>query len=227
MTKTFDERNAEKSRAVCEAMDRENGRRALTERERRILEMWPRFEDGEPVMLGDKYEDNEGNECIASGVHFEIDGPSLVDAEGFHDLYRKYARVKRHDLKVLDADGVEIKKGDTVWMVDGVDDELLVEKFHDGQRVDCLSVYGAHEGSCINIRSANLTHTRTDSWERLEVDAAKGVCEYAGAEPCGRIDAHDCDTCRLLDESSPLTCEQRMCLDIVRRAKKLARVEVD
>lgn len=41
MTKGFDERNAEKSRKVCEAMDRENGRRALSERERQILDMWP------------------------------------------------------------------------------------------------------------------------------------------------------------------------------------------
>lgn len=83
-------------------------KRVPTERERQILDMWPKFEDSEPVMVGDKYEDNEGNECLASGVHLDIDGPSLVDSEGFHDLYRKGKRVKRPVPKVLDADGVEV-----------------------------------------------------------------------------------------------------------------------
>lgn len=55
MTKKFDARNAEKSRAVCEAMAEraDTGKRVLTERERRILDMWPRFEDGDYVWFGD------------------------------------------------------------------------------------------------------------------------------------------------------------------------------
>ena len=68
-----------------------------------------------------------------------------------------------------------------------------------------------------------LTHTRPDSWERLEEDALKGVCEYAGAEP-GEFDAHDCDACRFYDERSKLMCKQLMARDIVRRAKALAGV---
>ena len=59
MTRSFDERNAEKSRRVCADMEKAagTGKRVLTERERRILDMWPRFEDGEPVMIGDEVGD--------------------------------------------------------------------------------------------------------------------------------------------------------------------------
>lgn len=47
MVREFDERNLAKSRAVCAAVAEEadTGKRRLTERERRILDMWPRFED--------------------------------------------------------------------------------------------------------------------------------------------------------------------------------------
>lgn len=53
-TGDFDERNFAKSRAVIDAMDAAAGTdmRALTQRERKILDMWPRFEDtGETVMV--------------------------------------------------------------------------------------------------------------------------------------------------------------------------------
>ena len=161
-----------------------------SERERQILDMWPRFEDGEPVMLGDKYEDNEGHECFASGVHLDIDGPSLVDSEGFHDLYRKGKRVKRPVQSVLDADGVEIKVGDTVWHEDG--SEQLVEE---------MNRYGVRCFDGDKRRTFDpkyLTHTRPDSWERLEEDA------------------------ELNDETGVVGGN----LDIVRRAKALAGMEV-
>ena len=51
MTKEFDKRNAAKSRKVCEAMAEaaSTGKRVLTERERRILDMWPKFEEEVPM----------------------------------------------------------------------------------------------------------------------------------------------------------------------------------
>lgn len=73
-----------------------------------------------------------------------------------------------------------------------------------------------------------VTHTRPDSWERLEEDARKGVCEYAGAyRKSGTIDSHECDGCRFDGDGNGPTCEQQMALDIIRRAKALAGVEVD
>lgn len=140
-----------------------------SERERHILDMWPRFEDGEPVMLGDKYEDNEGHECFASGVHLDIDGPSLVDSEGFHDLYRKGKRVKRPAPKVLDADGVEIKVGDTVYEV-GTGREFNVERLPNPHA--CQGVMLRHpNGGSTSLDAPRLTHIAPDSWEQLEEDA--------------------------------------------------------
>lgn len=57
MTKEFDERNAAKSRRVCAEMAEaaNTGKRVLTDREREILDMWPKFEDGQYVMPGDEW----------------------------------------------------------------------------------------------------------------------------------------------------------------------------
>lgn len=199
MTKSFDERNAPKSRRVCEAMaaQAETGKRRLTERERAILAMWPRFEDGEPVMLGDKFEDNEGHECLASVVYLDIDGLSLVDSEGFPNLYRKGKRVKRPAPKVLDADGVEIKVGDTVWFKGNPRPYAVVE-VKDGS-VRLHSKTYCSEESATTVWTDILTHIAPDSWERLEEDA------------------------EFNDETGIVGGN----LDIVRRAKALAGVEVD
>lgn len=171
MTKEFDKRNAAKSRKVCEAMAEaaSTGKRVLTERERRILNMWPRFEDGECVLLGDKYEDNEGNECFASGVHLDIDGPSLVDSEGFHDLYRKGKCVKRPAPKVLDADGVEIHVGDTVWHCNGIASGVVTSI--DAGSLMNTTRYVDESGNEFRDAARSLTHTRPDSWDLLEMEA--------------------------------------------------------
>lgn len=117
-TMDFDERNLAKSRAVIDAMDEAAGTdmRALTERERQILDMWPRFEDGEYVWFGDEVD----------GLSGGIDNIDLF--ERATDLYGMFAshihlsvdeRVKLPEPEVLDADGLEIKVGDTVWHKDG------------------------------------------------------------------------------------------------------------
>lgn len=199
MTKSFDERNAPKSRRVCEAMaaQAETGKRRLTERERAILAMWPRFEDGEPVMLGDKFEDNEGHECLASVVYLDIDGLSLVDSEGFPNLYRKGKRVKRHAPKVLDADGVEIKVGDSMYVANDGDGPYIVCDID--ENIDRIELFW-HENrnEKLFIAANRLTHTRPDSWERLEEDA------------------------ELNDETGIVGGN----LDLIRRAKALAEAEV-
>ena len=79
MTKEFDKRNAAKSRKVCEAMAEaaSTGKRVLTEREREILDMWPRFEEGEPVMVGDRFIDHKANERTVRSVIVNNDGVEL------------------------------------------------------------------------------------------------------------------------------------------------------
>ena len=229
MVREFDERNLAKSRAVCAAMAEEadTGKRRLTERERRILDMWPRFEDtGDPVMVGDAYIDGSGDCNIIVAVRICDVCVDLVGEDGFLTGFKPGERVKRPATKVLDADGVEIKVGDTVWHEDG--SELHVIGFGDVQDGETMLVveYAAGLTKWGEVRCLSVTHTRPrpDSWERLEEDAVKVVCEYAGAVP-DEFGDYDCDTCRLFDARGNLICEQLMARDIVRRAKKLAGVE--
>ena len=86
-----------------------------SERERQILDLWPRYEGGEYVWFGDRYEDWDGLKKEVEAVQFELDERSLLDRDGFHTCFSFGERVKRPAPKVLDADGVEIKVGDTVW----------------------------------------------------------------------------------------------------------------
>lgn len=227
MTKEFDARNEEKSRSVCAAMAdaADTGKRVLSEKERRILDMWPRFEDGEPVMLGDEATNNKNQRFTVKRIEFRHGKWMLNDSvtEGHYLNGKSGKRVERPAPKVLDADGVEIEVGDTVWHHSGFAHGVVTS-------IDAGSLMGAvrYVNGGVEFRDAakDLTHACPDSWERLEEDAVKVVCEYAGAVP-DEFGDYDCDTCRLFDARGNLICGQQMALDIVRRAKAIAGVEVD
>lgn len=116
MVREFDERNLARSRERCAAMAEaaSTGKRVLTERERQILDMWPRFEDGEPVMPGDKV-----HYASAHNVEAEIEVESITVMDGLFVLcdgecrsnqYEQGQRVKRPVQSVLDADGEEASR---------------------------------------------------------------------------------------------------------------------
>ncbi len=139
-----------------------------TKRERQIIGMWPRFEDGEYVWFGDAVEAHHGGAITVEAIEFSHGDVCVKDAE------------------------------DGDW-----------------------------DTSMYAMRPLKR-HAPADSWERLEEDARKGVCEYAGAyRKSGTIDSHECDGCRFDDDGNGPTCEQQMALDIIRRAKALAGAEVD
>ena len=77
---------------------------------------WPRFEDGEPVRIGDHWQEDDYDESITrvDSIEFAEDGVRFEN-EYADTFYRYGERVKRPAPKVLDADGVEIHVGDTVW----------------------------------------------------------------------------------------------------------------
>lgn len=215
MVREFDERNLAKSRAVCAAMAEEadTGKRRLTERERRILDMWPRFEDGEPVMIGDEV-DGLGGEIIE--VYIAENAAAIWNNFANHMHLRPGECVKRPAPEVLDADGVEIKVGDTVWHEDG--SELHVIGFGDAQDGETMLVveYAAGPTKWGEVRCLSVTHTRPDSWEQLEEDIAKYPCRYAEEVKGSKFNS--CSECPWHSEV--------MARDIVRRAKALAGVEV-
>ena len=209
MTKEFDARNERKSRSVCAAMAEaaDTGKRVLTEREREILDMWPKFEDGEPVMIGDEATNNKNQRFTVKRIEFRHGKWMLNDSvtQGHYLNGKSGERVKRPAPKVLDADGVEIKVGDTVWHEDG--SELHVIGFGDVQDGETMLVveYAAGPTKWGEVRCLSVTHTRPDSWEQLEEDAR----EFARDNQL----PHDVDQM------------ERDAVDLIRRAKKLAGVE--
>lgn len=211
-TKGFDE-----IRGRIERIER---RSKLSERERAILDMWPRFEDGEYVWFGDAVEVHHGGAIIVEAIEFTRGAVCVKDAADGDWGTSMYAMhpLKRPAPKVLDADGVEIKVGDTVW--DG------------GIEMTVMSLVGELPGH-VATRSENppvmhsitpeiLTHARPDSWERLEEDAEKEACDYFGVE-CD--DDYGCSGCPHLHEGRDCTIDMQA--DLVRRAKALAGAEVE
>lgn len=179
---------------------------------------WPRFEDGEPVKVGDEIRVDTTFTSIGTveSITFSESGAE-IESDYHQEAWNPNEPVKRPS--VLDVDGVEIKVGDTVYRVD------------DGGGHEVTGFLGGEylilDGGLFAL-PRDYTHAKPeppDSWERLEQDAGKGVCEYVGAEPAGAIDAHDCETCRLYKNSGYKTCETMMARDLIARAKKLAGVE--
>ena len=134
--------------------------------------------------------------------------------------FRYADKLKRPVQSALDADGVEIKVGDTVWFKGNPRPYAVVE-VKDGS-VRLHSKTYCSEESATTVWTDILTHTRPDSWERLEEDAAKEPCDYFGVE-CD--DDKGCGGCPHLHEGRD--CAIDLQADLIRRAKALAGVEVD
>lgn len=81
---------------------------------------WPRWDSGEPVFVGERGADGEVT-CIKfigeAGAHVTCCAYGEHGTES--TVYGPGERVKRPAPKVLDADGVEIRAGDTLYTRDG------------------------------------------------------------------------------------------------------------
>lgn len=128
----------------------------------------------------------------------------------------------------LDADGVPIRIGDVLY---SSGNECRVVSITVNENEVWVAVY-ADDGTFFPwAKPKYLSHKNTepaDSWEKLEEDADKRVCEYAGAQKSiVDDDKYSCINCPY-DEPGSHTdkgCQERMRLDLVRRAKKLAGIE--
>ena len=117
-----------------------------------------------------------------------------------------------------DRDGVPIHVGDTVWDVeDGMEFEVKSITMYAG---GAAKVNAFREGCDAHVGPTYFTHTRPDSWERLEEDSTKGLCEYFGMG-----DAEDCKGCHAYGNRLSIGCNSVMACDIIRRAKALAGVD--
>ena len=115
---------------------------------------WPRFEDNEPVRLWEEFSPSRLDIPLTiSEIQF-VDGAdfALSDIEGHLVTYRNGERVKRPAFKVLDADGVEIRVGDTVWNV-STGEKYTVGVFVGG----CVNISNAAGGG-LQLLPSQLTH---------------------------------------------------------------------
>ena len=122
---------------------------------------WPRFEDGEPVRIGDEisWRDEGG---VVNSIELQDGGYFIINAadgaeDWIHPQYFPGERVKRPAPKVLDADGAEIRVGDEVWHVLGEFGPRVVSKFetHDGRQV---AVFEPNGSDLLGCECDQLTH---------------------------------------------------------------------
>ena len=201
----------------------------LTEREREILDMWPKFDDGAYVWFGDGVRTHNGIAITVEAIEFSLGKVCVKDGEDGDWDTSMYAMhpLKRPAPKVLDADGVEVHVGDTVFELE-TGEEYKVERVFSGAP---YPDFPDHAIRCNKVadpimhvfKPDQLTHTRPDSWERLEEDAAKHPCDYAEVVKGSKF--NDCGDCPWWGECGGRSESELMARDIIRRAKKLAGVE--
>ena len=169
---------------------------------------WPRYEDGEPVRMGDPFVTWDGQASEVSSVTLYTPGPDAawtINAGscrnfvgGSDEAHRMHGlRLKRPAPKAVGADGVEVKAGDTVWTDDRR--EWTVMKVDQGYcRVREASPARGFFIEERYISAGLLTHERPDSWGRLREDATKNFVDYWGC--AGKT----CDKCpALVDGKKP------------------------
>ena len=127
-----------------------------------ILKNWPRFDDGEPVEFGDEFQNAHGGASVLRTAIIKDCRDSLGG-----DFYWKLGkgknavtlksgeRVKRPAPKVLDADGVEIRVGDTVWNSVGAAFTVCAVN---GDKSSFDAVRGYDEQKCPGLNPAIFTH---------------------------------------------------------------------
>ena len=154
---------------------------------------WPRFEDGEPVRIGDELE-FEGKTMLVCDATFYADDWALwCDREDMSGrLYGKYGeRVKRPEPEVLDADGVPIKVGDVVYFVGGAGVRYAVKDIGFEPGGTFVDIIDEQVRGSLMVSPEKLTHERPDSWRLWgdDLDMAVKVGEVDKVEMMRRAKA--------------------------------------
>lgn len=117
----------------------------------------PRFEDGELACENDVFVDGLGDEHTISLIEPAF---KIWDTDNCFVRYKNL--LKRPEPKVLDAEGNEIKVGDTVFENNSPIPLKVVTVYGDGD----ISAVG-DRGICSKLDSSNYSHREPDSLEKL------------------------------------------------------------
>lgn len=119
----------------------------------------PRFEDGEPLQVGDAFvQKTFDEETVLQKIGIALYG-KLGNMVWFPDEV-----VQRPEPKVLDSDGIEIKVGDTVWIIESGAKGKVEEINKDRAYVKC------DDGWLADVHVSNLTHREPDSLKKAVGD---------------------------------------------------------
>ena len=129
----------------------------------------PRFEDGEPVKIGDKFENHFGKSEYIAEIQWLPNMRYALKSESGHYAYKAGERVKRPEPEVLDANGVPIKVGDTVWHIN-TGECRTVDEVDD-------SWFGT-SGYAVKLNPLMYSHKQSDSLERIHEDALMDAEQY-------------------------------------------------
>lgn len=147
-------------------------------------------------------------------------------------LRERLNRSESHDgyMKLpVDADGEPIRIGDVLYLPDSPG-PIVVSGYERSTCSDEVYCIGHQDGRKSHFCPKLWTHKQprpADSWEKLEEDAAKEVCAYAGA-PFSIVDQdrYSCTGCRFDDCSNrKANCWLQMNSELMARAKRLAGAE--
>ena len=169
---------------------------------------WPRYEDGEPVRMGDPFVTWDGQASEVRSVTLYTPGPDAawtVNAGscrnfvgGSDEAHRMHGlRLKRPAPKAVGADGVEVKAGETVWLAREHLDKADMSPSDSGFECGLLGV-GALDPLSVKLVGKKLdkdglafftehsawcpaswlTHECPDSWGRLREDAVRDSVNY-------------------------------------------------
>lgn len=122
----------------------------------------------------------------------------------------------------LDADGVPIRIGDTVYTRDA--EEYNVRGIYALADGYSISVVPLGRTCFLSMEPEGLTHRATDSadsWEKLEEDAKQRICAYFDIDQ----ENASCEDCPYGSSQTGSLCWRNASLDMIARAKKLAGIK--
>ena len=184
----------------------------------------PRFEDGEPVHIGELVNSNLVGAVKVSAIEFTEDGTYVKDepdGDWSTSLEVTTNRLKRPAPEVLGADGKPIVVGDTVHPIYGAWFGTPLKVLGIKQPASVKVATSSGKG-WTSFRADCLTHTPPDTQESIDRDARKGYMTYWECVECS------CERCPArIDGDKPWrwyhadSCEGAMVLDLLRRQREL------